>query len=508
MECPICCERYTPERRRPVECPFCPQTACTTCVRAFVVSDLVDPRCMGCRAAWSREFLDSHMPRAFMTGEYKRHRERVLEHRELAMLPATQERLPAYREYLGLIARADEDRLAVRDARREVAKLKIEVSAAKDALRAALRAPDDVRAAAAARVDDAVARHAAAEETVVHLNEELWSNETRSRRLEEAGFLVVADAVDAAAVDDEAGPSERRRVGRVFVRACPADGCRGFLSQRWKCGTCGERVCSKCHEIVSEPFESHECDPSIAASAALIAADSKPCPSCASVIHKISGCDQMYCVACNTAFGWRTGEIVTATNRIHNPHYYDWLFRQGRQGPQGQPAPAAENGGCEDRNVFQTWLAHRIGDRVLVEYHRVGRHVHGALGYLRCQERELEDHLDLRLRYLTGAIDSATWRATLQRREKKREKLRAVCEVYDMFVAAGDDIFRSYLHRQNAAGDEAAETAKAALNELLKYADDCLVKISERFNTRIVLLRDVFVHDPVDPHVRDADNLL
>ena len=37
----------------------------------------------------------------------------------------------------------------------------------------------------------------------------------------------------------------------------------------------------------------------------------------------VKNCDQMWCVCCNTAFSWKTGEIETG--RIHNPHYYQHL---------------------------------------------------------------------------------------------------------------------------------------------------------------------------------------
>jgi hypothetical protein len=57
---------------------------------------------------------------------------------------------------------------------------------------------------------------------------------------------------------------------RTFVRQCPADGCRGFLSTQWKCGLCEKWTCPDCHELkgVNRDCE-HTCDPNSVASAKL-----------------------------------------------------------------------------------------------------------------------------------------------------------------------------------------------------------------------------------------------
>jgi ribosomal protein S15P/S13E len=78
---------------------------------------------------------------------------------------------------------------------------------------------------------------------------------------------------------------------RVFVRACPAGDCRGFLSQAWKCGMCDNWTCPECHEVKGKEKDGpHVCDPNNVETAKLLAKDSRPCPKCASVIFKIDGC--------------------------------------------------------------------------------------------------------------------------------------------------------------------------------------------------------------------------
>jgi hypothetical protein len=79
----------------------------------------------------------------------------------------------------------------------------------------------------------------------------------------------------------------------------------------------------------------HECNPDNLASAKLIDAETRACPKCGARVYKISGCNQMFCTACNDcAFDWVTGRIETV---IHNPHYYE--FQRQRNAGQAPRVP-------------------------------------------------------------------------------------------------------------------------------------------------------------------------
>lgn len=84
----------------------------------------------------------------------------------------------------------------------------------------------------------------------------------------------------------------RRGVERsAFVRACPDEDCRGFLSSQWKCGICEKWACPECHLLKGYTRDAeHTCNPDDVATAQLLANDTKPCPKCATGIFKIDGC--------------------------------------------------------------------------------------------------------------------------------------------------------------------------------------------------------------------------
>ena len=108
---------------------------------------------------------------------------------------------------------------------------------------------------------------------------------------------------------------------------------------------CEIKVCSKCHVIKEDPRLAgaheetkgggedgnedgevgggdHVCKKEDLETAQLLAKNTKPCPKCSMGIFKISGCSQMYCISCHTAFCWNTGKIIN--KNIHNPHYFEY----------------------------------------------------------------------------------------------------------------------------------------------------------------------------------------
>jgi hypothetical protein len=90
--CSVCCEDFNRAARKEVTCKFCEFKACTECVKVYFCSEdnASDAHCMACKKAWTREVISEFLPKTWINGSFKKHREVVLMDREKSMLPATQ----------------------------------------------------------------------------------------------------------------------------------------------------------------------------------------------------------------------------------------------------------------------------------------------------------------------------------------------------------------------------------------------------------------------------------
>ena len=443
MNCAICFDSFNKSTRAPTKCPYCDTQLCRTCLQTYLLNDISDtPRCVNseCGHGFEREFLDSQTTKAFRLHSYKEHREKVLSDRERARLPATQEDAAEYQ--LAKIVSAEE-RLKYADLYKQ-----------KIAIQGQIEESERKMYRARAVIDT-------------------------------YGKLRMV----------QVAKSENTEKKATFIKPCPADDCKGFLSTAWKCGLCEKWTCPECHELkgLDRDIE-HTCDADKVATALLLAREAKSCPKCGVQICKIEGCDQMWCTVCNTGFNWRTGKM--ALGPVHNPHYFEYLRKQGIEstGPTNVPV------NCDyemDRNVAKALgsfsslpLGRRSAstntdDRYLLEIWRLMREMQGLYAN-RDDTNPDETFRQMRVRYMVGELSEDDWKCALQRSEKDAHFKMAKNQVKDVFIHAARDIIRGVLEPTHDKS-----VIRKQIEELVEYCNKSYKDISSRFNRKITLIKVV-----------------
>jgi len=418
-QCPICIEVYTwSGAHKRIACQYCNYAACRECMQTILVDPEArkDPECPAptCRRAWTKEFIHSSFTKTFQFGDLKRHREQVLFDRERSLLPATQTILEA------LENRHKQEKALIEEENR----LREEANRIKDRLR-------DLR----------YQRLALAHEDGTNLNMETVEHKT-------------------------------------FIRPCPAAGCRGYLSTRWKCPICEIWVCKDCHAIKkSEDDDRHRCKDDDLKTAELIMKETKPCPKCGTRIFKNGGCPQMWCTNCHTGFSWSTGRIVTGP--VHNPHYFEWM-RQNGNAQQPTPQDALRNDGCGEINIHRISMhGHRTCGHV--NWYEIVRFINEVADDLtRYPTENANTYLPLRLSFLKGDIDETQFKRSLQMKEKRLSKLREEKEVLQTFVTVAREEMIQISGLKVNSNDVLA--AYNRILDLRVYINSQLVKLGSRYN--------------------------
>lgn len=437
MECAVCCQAFTGLARKKINCRFCDFKACAQCHERYLLDTEQDPHCMNCRKGWPRELLLELFTKKFIDSVYKNRRETLLMEREKARLPETQPlaiKEKRIRDFNKLIDQVNLEIEGINIARLEISNGPLEG-----------KSP---------RVDEMIERHEKAlpfqnlvSEKMNLINHykyciEIVSNHFRTRDVE-----------------------------RKFVRACPAPDCRGFLSTAWKCGICNLWTCPTCHELKGpEKDSNHTCDPNNVQTAALLEKDSRPCPNCASLIFKISGCDQMWCTSCKVPFSWSRG-VVLKTEAIHNPHYYDFMRNQGGAFPDG-PGPPMNQGACggiPSVREVNDYCRMKPEHSILLTIHRIHSHIEYVILPLWQEGNYRNTNEQLRVKFILGDIDEAYLKKTLQRREKDRLKKADVHQILSMYQMVTRDLLVKFI-REKGGDIEEFKQLRLYTNEHLSRA--------------------------------------
>jgi hypothetical protein len=294
----------------------------------------------------------------------------------------------------------------------------------------------------------------------------------------------------------------------VFVRACPVEECKGFLSTALKCGMCKVYACKNCYVPKAGKFdEDHKCNPDTVATIKLLSSDTKPCPACSTPIYKIHGCDQMYCTQCHTAFSWNKGTIERGV--IHNPHYYEWQRAHNNGVVPRNPRDFVCGGMVDIRQVEGA-----VGTSLSMSYpwlrhaHRVANHItHVELIRYPNAANEM-DNSDLRVCFLLNEITEVQLMSKIKQRMKKQEKDGAINMILTMFTTTMADLFGNIVNDKK--NKENILTYIASMLELREYTNNALAKIRTRFEGVVPVITESweFFSNSKAPEKKKNNNLV
>ncbi len=470
MSCPICIETYTRELRAKVTCPYCPSHACRGCVQKYLLTSYDDPHCMECRKAWNRDFLDQHLTKTFRSGALRKHRAKVLMEREKAFLPAHQIFVEATKEIDKYVAL---DRITARkiaDATIKRGEILIERQRVARFCRAATTIEEmDVNMKKMAEIHEKYGKIEAE-----RMNYQ-FETETHNLRITDAQNIL--------------NGGTKVKETREFIARCPAEGCRGYLSSAYKCGTCGKFTCAECNSLKGDNRDApHTCNEEAKASTALIRKETRPCPKCGVRIYKIDGCDQMFCTAenCHTAFSWNTGRVVTGV--IHNPHYYEYLRNQN-----GGALPR-EAGDIPCGGLPHQWQFTRKVSVVTAIPHKEKNLIYAIFRCFADVADRLPDfparppatmNKDINIKYLMNQLSEDDWRKMLEQRETRFERKKEIGQILTMFTHVGAEYMRLLDNATDmwAAwkwNDDANKSIWKQCEDLRRYTNKSLYELGQR----------------------------
>jgi hypothetical protein len=424
--CPICCEHFTQQLRKPICCPKCSTETCAVCTKRYLLDLIDDPHCMSCKFGWTRSFLNDNLSNAFMNGDWLDHRQQILWRREEAYLPEAQlvaERITKGRSLRKSLEPIELERQKIL---KQLAKIEADYNIAMRKIHRLEAGQDDTM----------------------------------------------------QSVTTEPEKKERKE----FIRRCPHDNCKGFLSSAWKCGLCENYTCKDCLIVKGKDRDAdHTCSKDDLATAQLIAKDTKFCPNpqCGIGIMRTEGCSQMFCTSCKTAFDWNSMRIITS-GHIHNPHYFAYMQANGNQ--VNRTAGDMMCGGLPPPNIIAPARGYPVLPWMMTAetmYQAIG-HMFDTIGPRYNAHIREEDNRDYRVKYLLNDMRKQDIERILVIQERRRERERSIREVIDTFANMGAEIFRRFA-TETKRDATTWEPYSKELQGLRNYCNEEFIKLSKQY---------------------------
>jgi len=287
----------------------------------------------------------------------------------------------------------------------------------------------------------------------------------------------------------------------LFVHKCSVVDCEGFLTERWICELCNNQTCCRCLETKND---SHVCNQEDVMSAKLIKSTTRNCPGCATAIHRIHGCDQMWCTQCHVAFSYKTGEKINS--QIHNPHFFQWLQENPEQQQENQPLTLLEMAQRltpqEIIDLAETWRVSIYNFRQIKPVSGLNRAILGlsrlAIHFkdtvLNGTRNDEHNNEDIRIKYMLKDMNKTQMMGMLYKRDKKQNKEIEFTHVYEFMFAKMNELFirvkrknkRSSVRRILKEVDDVRIYCNKELKKISKTYGNKPMEITQKYNVRYI----------------------
>lgn len=227
---------------------------------------------------------------------------------------------------------------------------------------------------------------------------------------------------------------KKKGIATEVICQCTDEKCNGFVTKQGKCGMCDMKVCKKCHEEIKDGSD-HVCDEDTVKSIQNIKNNTKPCPNCKVFIHKIEGCDHMWCTICNTAWEWSTGKQMESKDST-NPHYYMWRMTQ-------QDYSTIDNANVIDLCI--NILYDKRMYRTFTDLFHIFTHVESIIIPELQNGVVLPNPIPYRVRYLSRSVNDEQWLSHLMKATKKTERFAHEIKILQKWCNTQRDILQTHI---------------------------------------------------------------
>lgn len=424
--CDICTEQYNKKTKKCITCKSCDFKCCSVCLENYFKTSKAMPQCMNCHKPWNHQYLSE----TFGASSLKRileEKKEILFNEQKALFPHTQ-------EYITMVDQMEDVGEAIKNKNAEIRKKKQEL--------------DDLY--------------------------------YQSSRLHNRMHNIESNCLNPQTINESSKASSSKN---VYIQQCNKNDCKGFIDMSGVCGLCKTIYCKKC---MIEKADGHVCNENDVLSVEMIKKDSKSCPTCTTLIYRISGCPDMFCTSCHTSFNWNTLRIDKNGNS--NPLYYRWL-REGA----GLPTTSNTTMDCDGRTFdFHSvsrshcyrklsGLAKQYMSDCLQSLHHITRgHVHLLQGHVYPNTNYETLTLKFRTAFMRNKSTEKNFKTQLLKLQKQQEynsNIRHICNLVEDF--RNDSIRRIVL---------SSDTQRFNFHEYIQsyitfseYINNCVLHITKLF---------------------------